>query len=146
MLVKQAKMAAEEWVHQEGSKLPGLKGAYLAGSVTTLADKAHLPETSDVDVTIVMEDPPARKPGKFRYRGRIARSVIGRMGDNPVTGRCPGPSPSGRWDSFNARSCRPYGSPQSVAGGSSKQVRLPAMGARAVPRGDPQGCWDARVC
>ena len=69
MLVKQAKNAAEEWVHQEGSKLPGFKGAYLAGSVTTFADKAHLPETSDVDITIVMEDPPARKPGKFRYRG-----------------------------------------------------------------------------
>ena len=68
MLVRQAKSVAEEWVHHEGSKLAGLQGAYLAGSVTTLPDWAHLPETSDVDVTVVMEDPPSKKSGKFKYR------------------------------------------------------------------------------
>ena len=68
MLVRQAKSVAEEWVHHEGSKLAGLRGAYLVGSVTTLPDWAHLPETSDVDVTVVMEDPPSKKLGKFKYQ------------------------------------------------------------------------------
>lgn len=69
MLVKQAKKVAEEWVHQEGSDLPNLQGVYLAGSVTTLADDARMPEYSDVDVTVVMEGPPEQKLGKFRYQG-----------------------------------------------------------------------------
>ena len=69
MLVKQAKKAAEEWVRQEGSKLPDLQGVYLVGSVTTLADDAHMPEYSDVDVTVVMEGPPEQKLGKFMYQG-----------------------------------------------------------------------------
>ncbi len=69
MLVKQAKKVAEAWVHQEVSKLPNLQGVYLVGSVTTLADDAHLPESSDVDVTVVMEGPPEQKLGKFSYQG-----------------------------------------------------------------------------
>ncbi len=69
MLVKQAKKVAEEWVHQEGSKLPNLQGVYLVGSVTALADDAHMPEFSDVDVTVVMKRPPERKLGKFLYQG-----------------------------------------------------------------------------
>lgn len=69
MLVRDAKLAAEEWVRCEGSKLPGLLGAFLTGSVSTLADEVLLPGSSDVDVTVVLEEPLARKLGKFRYRG-----------------------------------------------------------------------------
>ena len=71
MLVRVAKLAAEEWVRREGSGLPGLEGAYLAGSVTTLADGKPLPESSDVDITVVMEEPPPVKKGKFRFRGAL---------------------------------------------------------------------------
>ena len=69
MLVREAKLAAEEWVRCEGSKLPGLLGAFIAGSVMVLPDETPLPESSDVDITVVLEEPPARKPGKFRYKG-----------------------------------------------------------------------------
>ncbi len=71
MLVREAKLAAEEWVRREGSRLPGLEGAYVAGSVTTLADGKALPESSDVDITVVLEEPPPVKKGKFRFRGAL---------------------------------------------------------------------------
>lgn len=69
MLVKEAKLAAEEWVRREGSRLPGMLGAFLAGSVTTLPDGKPLPKSSDVDIIVVMEEPPPLKTGKFRFRG-----------------------------------------------------------------------------
>ena len=69
MLVREAKRAAEDWVRCEGSSLPRLLGVYLAGSVTTLTDGLPLPESSDVDITVVMDEPPERKIGKFRFRG-----------------------------------------------------------------------------
>ena len=71
VLVGEAKLAAEEWVRSEGSRLPGLLGAFLAGSVTTLPDGKPLPESSDVDITVVMEEPPPVKTGKFRFRGAL---------------------------------------------------------------------------
>ena len=71
MLVGEAKLAGEAWVRREGSSLPGMVGAFLAGSVTTMADDARLPASSDVDITVVVEKPPARKLGKFRYRGAL---------------------------------------------------------------------------
>ena len=49
--------------------MPGLVGAFIAGSVTTLPDDMPLPRSSDVDITVVMEQPPARKLGKFSYLG-----------------------------------------------------------------------------
>ncbi|MXZ22988.1 MAG: hypothetical protein F4Y84_20755 [Caldilineaceae bacterium SB0665_bin_25] len=69
MLVREAKLAAEEWVRREGSRFPGLLGAFLAGSVTTFPDGKPLPRSSDVDITVVMEEPPPVKTGKFRFRG-----------------------------------------------------------------------------
>ena len=68
-MVREAKLAAEEWVRCEGSKLPGLMGAFIAGSVTALPDETPLPRSSDVDITVVLKEPPARKPGKFSYQG-----------------------------------------------------------------------------
>lgn len=71
VLVREAKLAAEAWVRREGSGLPGLEGAFVAGSVTTLADGKPLPESSDVDITVVLEEPPPVKKGKFRFRGAL---------------------------------------------------------------------------
>ena len=71
VLVGKAKLAAEEWVRCEGSALPGFQGAFLAGSVTTLPDEVPLPESSDVDISVVMEEPPPVKAGKFRFRGAL---------------------------------------------------------------------------
>ncbi len=69
VLVREAKLAAEEWVRCEGSRLPGMLGAFLAGSVTALPDGMPLPKSSDVDITVVMEEPRPVKAGKFRFRG-----------------------------------------------------------------------------
>lgn len=69
MLVGEAKLAAETWVRREGVKLPGLEGAYITGSVTTMPDEKPLPGSSDVDVTVVLAQPPTRKLGKFSYDG-----------------------------------------------------------------------------
>ncbi|MCY4078915.1 MAG: hypothetical protein OXF54_01620 [Caldilineaceae bacterium] len=69
LLVGEAKLAAEKWVQREGIRLPGLEGAFITGSVTTLPDEKLLPASSDVDVTVVLTHPPTRKPGKFSYCG-----------------------------------------------------------------------------
>ena len=71
MLVSQAKDVAEHWVQSEGSKMPGWRGAYLVGSITTLQDWAAVPETSDVDVMVVLDEARAQKLGKFIYRGLL---------------------------------------------------------------------------
>jgi hypothetical protein len=71
VLVSQAKEVAEHWVRSEGSKMPGWRGAYLVGSVTTLPDWAAVPETSDVDVTVVLDEARAQKLGKLMYQGLL---------------------------------------------------------------------------
>jgi hypothetical protein len=68
VIVKQAKDAARQWVIAQGSKIPGFMGAYLAGSILWLPEEAALPASSDVDVFIVLADPPPLKLGKFFYR------------------------------------------------------------------------------
>lgn len=66
--VSEAKATARRWVMQEGRRTPGLVGAYFAGSVTWLPDDALLPDTSDLDLMLVVDGPlPANKLGKFRY-------------------------------------------------------------------------------
>ncbi|MCC6167260.1 MAG: hypothetical protein IT329_08545 [Caldilineaceae bacterium] len=68
MRVSEAKAVARRWVIEEGSRTPGFVGAYFAGSITWLPDDAPLPETSDVDVMLVVEGPlPPHKLGKFVY-------------------------------------------------------------------------------
>lgn len=66
--MKQAKRVAEDWVHKEGSRNAGLRGAYIVGSVTTLPDWKAVPETSDVDVMVAVDNAPAQKMGKFVYQ------------------------------------------------------------------------------
>lgn len=70
MRVSEAKAVARGWVLAQGCRTPGFAGAYLAGSITWLPDGAPLPETSDVDVMLVIDGPlPANKLGKFPYQG-----------------------------------------------------------------------------
>jgi hypothetical protein len=67
---------ARQWVAEEAGKLPGLHGAYFAGSVNWLPDEAILPRTSDLDINVVFSSPIAPKQrGKFVY-GDVLLEVI----------------------------------------------------------------------
>jgi hypothetical protein len=57
MNVKQAKDIVHQWVLEETSGLPGFVGAFFAGSTNWLPDNAPFPDTSDMDVKIVLADP-----------------------------------------------------------------------------------------
>ncbi|MCA9876200.1 MAG: hypothetical protein KC442_00395, partial [Thermomicrobiales bacterium] len=66
--VGDAREIARRWVADAGGRTPGFAGAFLHGSINWLPDDAHLPETSDLDVMVVLEGgAPVQKPGKFRY-------------------------------------------------------------------------------
>ncbi|MCC6174912.1 MAG: hypothetical protein IT305_06380 [Chloroflexi bacterium] len=56
MRVGEAKRLAADWVRQEGCRLPGVIGAYIAGSANWLADDDLLPRTSDLDLNLVVAD------------------------------------------------------------------------------------------
>ena len=56
VLVGDAKALARRWVEAEVAAMPGFVGAYLAGSVLDLPDDSPLPETSDLDVNVVVEE------------------------------------------------------------------------------------------
>lgn len=77
LTVEQAKNAATRWVSEVAGNWPGFEGAFLHGSITWLPDDAILPETSDVDLIVVLADdglPP--NPGKFRYDGVLLDASI----------------------------------------------------------------------
>lgn len=70
MIVGQARDVARRWVMEEAGRVPGLVGAYFAGSANWLPADAPLPATSDLDVNLVLTGPhPPDKRGKFVYRG-----------------------------------------------------------------------------
>ena len=72
MIVKQAKDIARRWVTEEGNKIPGFFGAYFAGSITTHPDDVEFPESSDVDIKIVLYEPDqSAEVRKFYYQGAI---------------------------------------------------------------------------
>lgn len=69
MNVQKARSIAQEWVDQYGSRLPGFCGAYLSGSILAADGQDSLPETSDIDIVVIInQEPPKEKPGKFSYR------------------------------------------------------------------------------
>lgn len=69
MKVQTAKRAAQQWVAEYGSREKHFLGAYFSGSIVGMDDDAELPESSDVDVMVVLAlDAPPPKPGKFRCR------------------------------------------------------------------------------
>lgn len=70
--IRQAKEIVRQWVMKEAARQPGFRGALLHGSVNWLAEEVVLPETSDVDVLVVLDGPaPPEMAGKLRYRGVI---------------------------------------------------------------------------
>jgi hypothetical protein len=77
MNCKQAREIAQDWVKHHGSLLPGYCGAYLSGSFLNAADTDAWPETSDIDVVVVIDaDPPAVKPGKFLFSGVLLEVTL----------------------------------------------------------------------
>ena len=123
MIVEQAKAVARQWVIEEGSRAPGFCGAFYHGSVAWLPDATALPETSDVDVMVVLADPnPPVKPGKFLYHGVLLeasylpsdqlRSPDLVLGQSHLAGSLRAPSiildPSGRLTALQAAVARDY--------------------------------------
>jgi hypothetical protein len=65
-----ARDVAIRWVRRYALREDGFAGAYFSGSTNHLSDASELPETSDVDVVIVLErDSAPDKLGKFSYHG-----------------------------------------------------------------------------
>jgi hypothetical protein len=80
LTVGEAKMAAHAWIREEAVGMPGFVGAYLAGSILAKSDADTFPETSDVDLSIVVdsavpnpiiEPENSFAPRKLLYRGLI---------------------------------------------------------------------------
>lgn len=123
LLVREAKEVARRWVMEEAAGVPGFRGAFFAGSTNWLPDDAHLPATSDLDVTVVLADPdPPEKPGKFVYGDVLLevsylpderlRSPEAVLGDYHLAGGFRTPSiiadPSGRLGELQAAVSRDY--------------------------------------
>lgn len=133
MRVSEAKAVARRWVLEQGCRTPGFVGAYCAGSITWMADDATLPETSDVDVMLVVDGPlPPNKLGKFRYQGVLlevtylpqaqVRSPEEVLGDYHLAGS--------------------FRTPNVIADPSGHLTRLQA----AVAQGFAQRTWVERRC
>jgi len=71
MRVADARVAAVDWLRSQRGQLDGLVGAYLGGSLAGLDGDAVVPDASDVDVMVVLTDPPPAKLGKFRHQGAL---------------------------------------------------------------------------
>jgi hypothetical protein len=61
---------ARRWVIESARRIPGVYGAYTAGSTNWLSPDADLPTTSDLDIVILLEDAShGGNRGKFAYEG-----------------------------------------------------------------------------
>ncbi len=77
MNVQEARAFAGEWVEQYGSRFPGYCGAYLSGSFLQASSHDTWPETSDVDIVLVIDAGHSQiKPGKFHYRGVLLEVTL----------------------------------------------------------------------
>lgn len=77
VIVSEAHAIAREWVWANRERIPGYIGAYLAGSVSWLADNDPISPNSDIDIMIVVEDDTiAPKPGKFIYHNVLLEASI----------------------------------------------------------------------
>ncbi len=59
MNVERAIALAREWVDTQGSRTPGFSGAHLAGGILSLPRQDPFPPYLDVDVRLLLADPPA---------------------------------------------------------------------------------------
>ena len=151
MLVSEAKRLAVAWVRSEGSNMPGLLGAFIAGSVTTLPDDMPLPRSSDVDITMVLEQPPARKLGKFSYRGVLLEvsfeapekilSIESVLGDPHLAGGVKAmqivSDPSGNLESLQSEVAEKYACPRWVRERCRATAALAASRLRPPDRATP---------
>jgi hypothetical protein len=72
MRIKQAREAARQWMVQEGIRIPGFCGAYIAGSTNWLPEDADLPTTCDLDIMVVLADQnQACRRDKFIYQDTL---------------------------------------------------------------------------
>ncbi len=69
MLVRHARDAARQWVHEDAARIPGFRGALFSGSTATLPEGQEFPYTSDLDVKIVLDAlPEDNGPQKFPFQ------------------------------------------------------------------------------
>ena len=69
---REAKEIARQWVIENPAREPGFYGAFFVGSINWLADETPLPETSDIDIQLVLEGPkPPFRLNTFRHRGLL---------------------------------------------------------------------------
>ncbi len=79
MDVGQAKQTVKTWLHSNLDHYPGLIGAHLVGSITSLLDEAPYPDYKDVDVLLIFEDgSPALQPAN-PFEANLELSVGGLM-------------------------------------------------------------------
>lgn len=129
MLVRQAKDAARQWVVEEAGRIPRFYGAYFVGSINRLPEDAPFPDTSDVDVQIVLEGHEAPDDNQlFLYRDVVLevsyapsdhlQSPEQVLGNYPVAIHFTAPSiildPSGRLEHLRAAVSREYAKPEWV--------------------------------
>lgn len=82
MNVELGRETVRQWVHENAAVLPGFRGAWFAGSITTLPGSATLPATSDIDVMVVFETRDTLgKPGKFMYQGVLLEITYMSIGE-----------------------------------------------------------------
>lgn len=82
MRVFEARRIVRQWVENEANSLPGFQGAYLSGSMSALHDDAVLPDASDVDVKMLLDDPDVSpEPQKFHYRNLVLDVSYGSVDD-----------------------------------------------------------------
>jgi hypothetical protein len=69
LIVRDAKNLARQWVNEQASAIPAIRGAFFHDSVNWLPNDAVLSSASDVDVMLVLAEPdPPVNLGKFLYR------------------------------------------------------------------------------
>ena len=69
--------AAREWACTKGADFPGFCGAYLSGSILETPNEYTWPDTSDVDVVLVLHAADGvASPGKFLYQGVLLEITL----------------------------------------------------------------------
>ena len=75
MTISEARALAARWVAEHAAGTPGFAGALLGGSVAWSPAHAELPDTSDVDVMVVTDDPGAAPARSKRRHGGVLLEV-----------------------------------------------------------------------
>jgi len=71
MTIAEARAIARQWVSASATSLPGYHGAFTHGSTNWLSPDDELPAGSDLDVLLVLDEPPPQKLGKVVVEGLL---------------------------------------------------------------------------